>query len=238
MDAAREHGVVVSGTASSPTPPTELTWALILGLAPYVVGEDAAVRSGAGRARSARTCTDLARAHSRDHRSGSHRQRRRLDRPRLRHEGAGVEQQSYRRAMARSRSSPRGILADPASRERRRHHPSHARRTEQGPDRGPRAGSDPRVGISRQYVAVGHRRLRRTGGRAGRGPHRGCGGWTCTTRSRLPADDALRSAPRTQLTPRLGHVTRDRPACLLRRGRRRGDRRRPTRCSRARPQFR
>lgn len=46
MDAARELGVTVAGTASSLTPPTELTWALILGLARHVVAEDAAVRSG------------------------------------------------------------------------------------------------------------------------------------------------------------------------------------------------
>lgn len=46
MVAAREHGVVVSGTASSMTPPTELTWALILGLARNLVVEDANVRGG------------------------------------------------------------------------------------------------------------------------------------------------------------------------------------------------
>lgn len=47
MGAARDQGVVVSGTASSLTPPAELTWALILGLARHLVAEDAAVRSGA-----------------------------------------------------------------------------------------------------------------------------------------------------------------------------------------------
>ncbi|WP_394938084.1 D-2-hydroxyacid dehydrogenase family protein [Psychromicrobium sp. YIM B11713] len=46
MAAARDHGVVVSGTASSLTPPAELTWALILGLARHLVVEDAVVRSG------------------------------------------------------------------------------------------------------------------------------------------------------------------------------------------------
>ncbi|GAA3894174.1 D-2-hydroxyacid dehydrogenase family protein [Leifsonia kafniensis] len=46
MAAAREHGVVVSGTASSLTPPTELTWALILGLTRNLVVEDAIVRAG------------------------------------------------------------------------------------------------------------------------------------------------------------------------------------------------
>jgi phosphoglycerate dehydrogenase-like enzyme len=40
--AARDHGVVVCGTDSSPHPPGELTWALILGLARHVVREDTA----------------------------------------------------------------------------------------------------------------------------------------------------------------------------------------------------
>jgi phosphoglycerate dehydrogenase-like enzyme len=42
LAAARERGVVVCGTESSPHPPGELTWALILGLARHVVREDAA----------------------------------------------------------------------------------------------------------------------------------------------------------------------------------------------------
>jgi phosphoglycerate dehydrogenase-like enzyme len=42
LAAARERGVVVCGTESSPDPPGELTWALILGLARHVVREDAA----------------------------------------------------------------------------------------------------------------------------------------------------------------------------------------------------
>ncbi|AJT40364.1 D-2-hydroxyacid dehydrogenase family protein [Psychromicrobium lacuslunae] len=46
LAAASEHGVVVSGTASSLTPPAELTWALILGLSRHLVSEDAAMRSG------------------------------------------------------------------------------------------------------------------------------------------------------------------------------------------------
>ncbi|GAB3535647.1 D-2-hydroxyacid dehydrogenase family protein [Arthrobacter tecti] len=46
MAAAREFGVVVSGTASSQTPPVELTWALILGLARNLVAEDASMRRG------------------------------------------------------------------------------------------------------------------------------------------------------------------------------------------------
>ena len=46
LDAAAEQGVVVCGTASSPVPPTELTWALILGLARHVVAENAALRAG------------------------------------------------------------------------------------------------------------------------------------------------------------------------------------------------
>lgn len=46
LAAAREHGVVVSGTASRSEPPAELTWALILGLARHVVPEAAAMRAG------------------------------------------------------------------------------------------------------------------------------------------------------------------------------------------------
>ena len=45
-DAAEAHGVTVCGTASSSTPPVELTWALLLGLARGVVAENGALRSG------------------------------------------------------------------------------------------------------------------------------------------------------------------------------------------------
>jgi phosphoglycerate dehydrogenase-like enzyme len=45
-EAAERHGVTVCGTASSSTPPVELTWALILGLARGVVAENAALRTG------------------------------------------------------------------------------------------------------------------------------------------------------------------------------------------------
>ncbi len=44
--AAEEHGVTVCGTASSSTPPVELTWALLLGLARGLVEESDALRSG------------------------------------------------------------------------------------------------------------------------------------------------------------------------------------------------
>ncbi|MEU5096366.1 D-2-hydroxyacid dehydrogenase family protein [Streptomyces sp. NPDC020996] len=44
--AAEAHGVTVCGTGSSPTPPVELTWALLLGLARGIVTENAALRSG------------------------------------------------------------------------------------------------------------------------------------------------------------------------------------------------
>ncbi|MET7284480.1 D-2-hydroxyacid dehydrogenase family protein [Streptomyces sp. NPDC005573] len=44
--AARAHGVTVCGTASSPAPPVELTWALLLGLARGIVEESGALRSG------------------------------------------------------------------------------------------------------------------------------------------------------------------------------------------------
>ena len=44
--AATARGVTVCGTDSSPTPPTELTWALILGLARHVVPESANLRGG------------------------------------------------------------------------------------------------------------------------------------------------------------------------------------------------
>lgn len=44
--AAEAHGVTVCGTASSPTPPVELTWALLLGLARGIVEESGALRSG------------------------------------------------------------------------------------------------------------------------------------------------------------------------------------------------
>ncbi len=44
--AAERHGVVVCGTASSSTPPVELTWALLLGLARQIAPESAALRSG------------------------------------------------------------------------------------------------------------------------------------------------------------------------------------------------
>ncbi|MFF8397269.1 D-2-hydroxyacid dehydrogenase family protein [Streptomyces sp. NPDC016172] len=44
--AAEAHGVTVCGTASSSTPPVELTWALLLGLARGIVEESSALRSG------------------------------------------------------------------------------------------------------------------------------------------------------------------------------------------------
>ncbi len=45
--AARAQGVEVCGTDSSPTPPAEMTWALILGLARHLPEEAANIRSGA-----------------------------------------------------------------------------------------------------------------------------------------------------------------------------------------------
>lgn len=44
--AAEAHGVTVCGTPSSSTPPVELTWALLLGLARGLVTENDALRSG------------------------------------------------------------------------------------------------------------------------------------------------------------------------------------------------
>jgi phosphoglycerate dehydrogenase-like enzyme len=44
--AAEAHGVTVCGTASSSTPPVELTWALLLGLARGIVEESNSLRSG------------------------------------------------------------------------------------------------------------------------------------------------------------------------------------------------
>ncbi|GLF93226.1 D-2-hydroxyacid dehydrogenase family protein [Streptomyces yaizuensis] len=44
--AAERHGVTVCGTASSSTPPVELTWALLLGLARGIVPEATALREG------------------------------------------------------------------------------------------------------------------------------------------------------------------------------------------------
>jgi phosphoglycerate dehydrogenase-like enzyme len=46
LAAARAHGVLVCGTGSSSTPPAELTWALILGLARHLVTEATALRTG------------------------------------------------------------------------------------------------------------------------------------------------------------------------------------------------
>lgn len=46
LAAAREHGVTVCGTGSAKTPPAELTWALILGLARHLVAENAAFHDG------------------------------------------------------------------------------------------------------------------------------------------------------------------------------------------------
>ena len=44
--AAEAHGVTVCGTASTSTPPVELTWALLLGLARGIVEEAGSLRSG------------------------------------------------------------------------------------------------------------------------------------------------------------------------------------------------
>jgi phosphoglycerate dehydrogenase-like enzyme len=45
LEAAREYGVTVCGTASRREPPAELTWALILGLARHVAPESASFRA-------------------------------------------------------------------------------------------------------------------------------------------------------------------------------------------------
>ncbi|MET7570777.1 D-2-hydroxyacid dehydrogenase family protein [Streptomyces sp. NPDC005492] len=45
-DAAEAHGVTVCGTASSSTPPVEMTWALLLGLARGIVEESNSLRGG------------------------------------------------------------------------------------------------------------------------------------------------------------------------------------------------
>ncbi|NUP02192.1 MAG: D-2-hydroxyacid dehydrogenase family protein [Nonomuraea sp.] len=45
LDAARAHGVTVCGTGSASTPPAELAWALILGLARHLVPEATAMRT-------------------------------------------------------------------------------------------------------------------------------------------------------------------------------------------------
>ncbi|MFI2641338.1 D-2-hydroxyacid dehydrogenase family protein [Streptomyces sp. NPDC018610] len=45
-EAARANGVTVCGTESSGTPPVELTWALLLGLARGIVQENGALRAG------------------------------------------------------------------------------------------------------------------------------------------------------------------------------------------------
>ena len=47
IKAAAERGVPVSGTATFPTPPVELTWGLILALARKIPQESAAMRNGA-----------------------------------------------------------------------------------------------------------------------------------------------------------------------------------------------
>jgi phosphoglycerate dehydrogenase-like enzyme len=44
--AAADHGITVCGTASHPTGPVELTWALILAVARHLPEEDASVRAG------------------------------------------------------------------------------------------------------------------------------------------------------------------------------------------------
>ena len=46
LAAARARGVAVCGTDSSPTPPTELAWALILGLARHLTLENQSLRGG------------------------------------------------------------------------------------------------------------------------------------------------------------------------------------------------
>ncbi|WP_218922146.1 D-2-hydroxyacid dehydrogenase family protein [Kibdelosporangium phytohabitans] len=46
LTAAAQRGITVCGTASTSTPPAELTWALILGLARHLVTENNAFRTG------------------------------------------------------------------------------------------------------------------------------------------------------------------------------------------------
>ena len=51
MDAARNHGIVVCGTASLPYPAPELTWGLLLALARHIPAEAASLRSGGWQTR-------------------------------------------------------------------------------------------------------------------------------------------------------------------------------------------
>ena len=94
LAAAAARGVVVCGTASSPTPPTELTWALILGLARHVALENAALRAAVrGRAPSAPSC----RAPARGARAGPDREPRGADRRGVRDGRRGVEPEPHPR---------------------------------------------------------------------------------------------------------------------------------------------
>ncbi len=47
VQAARDRGILVCGTATLGTPPVELTWGLILSLVRHIPGESAAMRTGA-----------------------------------------------------------------------------------------------------------------------------------------------------------------------------------------------
>ena len=90
--AARARGVTVCGTDSSPTPPTELTWALILGLARHLAPESRNLRDG-GPWQS----THRHRSRGRDLGVlglGKIGARGRRDRPRLRHAGDRLEPES------------------------------------------------------------------------------------------------------------------------------------------------
>ena len=165
MDAAREHGIMVCGTAALPSPTAELAWGLIIALPAQHR------RGGPAPARGRLAAHDRARArrpHARDPRARQPRPADGADRPRVRDGGDRLEREPHRRGGRRGGRDRR--RARRAVRARRRAHDPHAaERPHARAGRRARARADEAHGAAGQHLARADRRR----GRAARGPARG-----------------------------------------------------------------
>ena len=98
MDAAREHGVTVCGTAALPSPTAELAWGLIIGYQRNILEEDRRMREGGwqrtiGPELAGRTLGILG--------LGNLGRRMARDRPRVRDGGDRLEREPDRRGRRR-----------------------------------------------------------------------------------------------------------------------------------------
>ena len=169
VEAARELGVVVSGTGGTVSlayATSELTWGLILALARQIPGEDRAVREGGwqvsmGQGLHGKTLGN--------HRSRQPRYEGGERRQGLRDGARGVEPEPHRGARDRRGRLP-ARQGRAARALRRRDDPPQAERAHPRADRRGGAGADEADGVPGQHLARADRR-RACAGRGARGRH-------------------------------------------------------------------